>query len=69
MGSNTVKIIVMLGVLFTSFSSILVRLSDSPALIIATYRLGFTVAILLPLVLTRHREELLKMLISERNSK
>lgn len=61
MGSNTVKIIVMLGVLFTSFSSILVRLSDSPALIIATYRLGFTVAILLPLVLTRHREELLKI--------
>ena len=61
MSANTVKIIVMLGVLFTSFSSILVRLSDAPALIVATYRLGFTVVLIAPVVLTRHRQELLKI--------
>ncbi|KDR96174.1 Permease of the drug/metabolite transporter (DMT) superfamily [Peptoclostridium litorale DSM 5388] len=61
MSANTVKVIVMLGVLFTSFSSILVRLSDAPALIVATYRLGFTVVLIAPVVLTRHRQELLKI--------
>jgi len=40
------KSIVILGVFFTSFSSILVRLSTAPPLIIAASRLGFTVLLL-----------------------
>jgi drug/metabolite transporter (DMT)-like permease len=39
---------VIVGVFFTSFSSILVRLSAAPPVVIATYRLGFSVLILLP---------------------
>jgi drug/metabolite transporter (DMT)-like permease len=45
------KGVVILGVLLPSFSSILVRLSTAPSLIIAAYRLGFTVLLLLPVFL------------------
>jgi len=43
--------VVVIGVFFVSFSAILVRLSDAPPLIIATYRLGFTTLILFPVFL------------------
>ena len=43
--------IVVVGVFFVSFSAILVRLSDAPPLIIATYRLGISILLLLPVFL------------------
>ena len=49
--------IVIIGVFFVSFSAILVRLSAAPPLIIATYRLGITTAILFPLFLQRIGKE------------
>lgn len=45
------KIIVSLGVVFVSFSAILTKMSDAPPLIIAAYRLAFTVLLLLPVVI------------------
>jgi drug/metabolite transporter (DMT)-like permease len=51
------KGVVILGVFFTSFSSILVRLSTAPPLVIAAYRLGFTVLLLLPVFLRSARRE------------
>jgi drug/metabolite transporter (DMT)-like permease len=42
------RLVVIIGVFFVSFSSILVRLSQQPPLVIATYRLGFSVLFLLP---------------------
>jgi len=48
---------VIVGVFFTSFSSILVRLSAAPPVVIATYRLGFSVLILLPAFVGEMRRE------------
>jgi drug/metabolite transporter (DMT)-like permease len=48
---------VIVGVFFTSFSSILVRLSLAPPQVIATYRLGITVLILTPAFIKRARCE------------
>jgi len=45
--------IVIAGVFFVSFSAILVKLSEAPPLIIATYRLGFTTLMLFPLFLRK----------------
>ncbi|MBS3994486.1 MAG: DMT family transporter [Alkaliphilus sp.] len=45
------KIIVSIGVVFVSFSAILTKMSDAPPLIIAAYRLAFTVLLLLPAVI------------------
>lgn len=47
-----------LGVLGSAFSSTFVRWSVAPSLVTATWRLGWTVLLLLPMVLLRHREEL-----------
>jgi len=44
-------LIVAVGVVFTAFSAILIRLSDAPPLVIATYRMGFTSVLLTPLFL------------------
>lgn len=55
------KIITILGVLCASFSSILVRYSTAPSLVIATYRLLWTVVILLPLILLKHIDEIKKL--------
>ena len=52
------NLILLLGVLGVSVSAILVRFSRAPSLVTATYRLGWTVLLLLPLALTRHRAEL-----------
>jgi len=51
------KGVVIIGVFFTSFSSILVRLSTAPPLVIATYRLGFTVLLLVPVFVRSRRRE------------
>lgn len=53
------RVVLFLGVLGSSFSSILIRLSHAPSLVIATGRLGWTVLLLLLPLLLRHREELL----------
>jgi drug/metabolite transporter (DMT)-like permease len=54
MNKQLVKInpqfMLLLGVLGVSFSAIFIRESDAPSLVIATYRLGWTVLILLPMV-------------------
>ena len=47
--------VVFTGVLFSSLSSILVRLSVAPPLVIAAYRMVFSVLLLLPLVLVQRR--------------
>ncbi|MFO7850531.1 MAG: DMT family transporter [Spirochaetia bacterium] len=45
--------VVIIGVLFASFSSIIIRLSTAPPLIIAFYRMFFASAVLLPFFLKR----------------
>ncbi|HIZ95033.1 DMT family transporter [Flavonifractor sp. An112] len=52
------KGILLLGVLGVSISAILVRYSQAPSVITAVYRLGWTVLLLLPAVLTKFRQEL-----------
>ncbi|NLI93246.1 MAG: DMT family transporter [Peptococcaceae bacterium] len=49
---------VFLGVMFISFSSIFIRMAEAPSLIIAFYRLLFTVLLLLPLFLREGISEL-----------
>lgn len=53
------RAVLLLGVLGVSASAILVRYSQAPSVITAVYRLGWTVLLLLPVVLTRFRGELL----------
>lgn len=52
------KVMLMLGVLGISFSAVFIRESNAPSLVIATYRLGWTVFILLPIVGIKFRDEL-----------
>ena len=52
------KGILLLGVVGISISAILVRFSLAPSVITAVYRLGWTVLLLLPAVLTKFRQEL-----------
>jgi drug/metabolite transporter (DMT)-like permease len=51
------RAVVVAGVFFVSFSAILVRLSEAPPLIIATYRLGFTSLMLFPVFLRKTMNE------------
>ena len=51
-------LLLALGVLAVSFSSILIRWAQAPALSIAFYRNAIAAAVLLPLALARHRDEL-----------
>ena len=51
------RLIVLLGVLGVSASSVLVRLSTAPSLILVLYRVGFATLILAPWVWLRHRQE------------
>lgn len=53
--------VLLLGVLGISISAILVRFSQAPSVITAVYRLGWTVLLLLPVVLFRFRGELKKV--------
>lgn len=55
------KMLLFLGVLGVSFSSIFIKYSDAPSLVTATYRLGWAVLILLPIVIINFRSELLKL--------
>jgi drug/metabolite transporter (DMT)-like permease len=52
---------VLVGVFAVSFSALFVRLTTAPALIIATYRLLITFAVLGPYALLRHRRELVSL--------
>ena len=52
------KIIILIGVFFTSFSSILTRVSEAPSLAIATYRLGITSLLLAPVFFIKHIPEM-----------
>ncbi len=61
MSTKTVKLIVLLGVVFVSFSSILSKIATAPPLIIATYRLGFSVLLMLPVFLKHEKGILSKM--------
>lgn len=51
------KLIVIVGVVFVSFSSILIKASTAPALIISTYRLMLTVIIVAPSAIGRSMVE------------
>lgn len=53
--------VLLLGVLGVSISAILVRYSQAPSVITAVYRLGWTVLLLLPVVLFKFRKELLQV--------
>lgn len=55
------KTAVLLAVFFTAFSSIFVRLSTAPALIISFYRMLFTVILISPYVWRNYRHEILQM--------
>ena len=50
--------VLMLGVVGISMSAILVRYSQAPSVVTAVYRLGWTLLLLLPTLLLRHRAEL-----------
>jgi len=52
------KAVLFLGVLGAAFSSFFVRWSQAPSLFTATCRLGWTVVLLLPVLLLRYRGEL-----------
>ena len=58
MGTSRSKLILMVGVLGISASAILVRFSQAPSGVLAVYRLGWTVLLLLPVVLLLYRAEL-----------
>lgn len=51
-------LIVLLGVLFISFSAIFIRMADAPSSIVAFYRLLFTVILLFPFFLKGSTKEL-----------
>lgn len=55
MAERNAKLILMVGVLGVSASAILVRFSQAPSGVTAAYRLGWTVLLLLPVVLLRCR--------------
>ena len=58
MSERRSKLILLVGVLGISASAILVRFSQAPSGVLAVYRLGWTVLLLLPVVLLRYRAEL-----------
>ena len=53
------RLLVVLGVAGVSLSAVFVRWSTAPSLVLAFYRMAFSVLLLLPSVLFRQREELL----------
>jgi len=61
MKKSNARLIVLLGVIFVSFSSIIAKSSEAPSLIISMYRMGFTVLLLLPSVLSKNLEEIKKV--------
>lgn len=61
-------LIVIAGVAFTSFSAILIRLSNAPSLVIAAYRMGMASALMVPLALRDRRGALRKSTGATRGS-
>lgn len=61
MNKLNTRLIVLIGVIFVSFSAIITKTSQAPALAIATYRLGFTTVLLLPSVIKNKRTEMKNM--------
>ena len=54
-------IILIISVASVSTASIFVRFSDAPSMIISAYRMLFTVLMIGPVALVKHREELIKI--------
>lgn len=61
MSTKTVKIIVLIGVIFVSISSVLSKIATAPPLIIATYRLGFSALLMLPFFIKQEKNILKEM--------
>lgn len=61
MNKTNPKLILFLGVLGISISAILVRMSNAPSLVLATYRMMWTVLILIPLTLKKTLPEIKKI--------
>ncbi len=59
------KYIVLAGTFFTSLSSIIIRFSEAPALVISAYRMLFTSLMLLIPVMMNSREEFKKISVKE----
>ncbi|WP_333859478.1 DMT family transporter [Clostridium sp.] len=55
------KLLLLVGVLGVSFSSIFIKYSNAPSLVIATYRLGWTVLILIPVIGIKFKGEILTL--------
>lgn len=51
----------VLGVVSVSFAAIFIRLADAPSLTLAFYRNALAAAVLLPLAVARHRDELRRL--------
>jgi drug/metabolite transporter (DMT)-like permease len=58
---NLSNLAILIAVMAVSFSAIFIRWSDAHPLVIATYRMGITSLILLPLVVVRNLEDLKKI--------
>lgn len=56
-GKNMKKLIIILGVLGASFSAVLVRFSDAPSTVLVVYRMLWSVLLLSPMIVWKHREE------------
>jgi drug/metabolite transporter (DMT)-like permease len=54
---NFSNLAILIAVIAVSFSAIFIRWSDAHPLVIATYRMGITCLILLPLVVSRYKDE------------
>jgi len=65
MENNPSKNFVFVGLFFTSLSSIFVKLSDSPSIIISAYRMLFASLLWVIPVLIKDREELKRITISD----
>jgi drug/metabolite transporter (DMT)-like permease len=57
--------LLVIGVIAVSFSAPLIRLADAPPLAVALYRNVFAAAVLVPLALIRHRDELRSLAASD----
>lgn len=54
--TNRPRLVVAIGVAFTSLSAIFVRLTTAPALVVAAYRMIFSAALLVPALSRRRRD-------------
>lgn len=61
----SVKLILFLGVVSGSMSSIFFKYMTAPSSVTATYRLGWTVLLLTPVVLSKYRKELFSLKMRE----